>query len=54
MAEGAFGSVGAGWFILPPGPDWSLLSGGSVQKNNKENASRRLQDCHVAVTMAVS
>lgn len=37
----------------PLGPYLILLSGGSVQKDNKENTSRRLQDCHVAVTIAV-
>lgn len=51
--EEAFGSVGVVWLIFLLGPYLILLSGRSVQKNNKENTARRLQDCHVAVTMVV-
>lgn len=51
-AEGESGSAGAVWFVFLIGPYLILLSGGSVQKNNKENTSRRLQCCHVAVTIA--
>lgn len=52
-AEGESRSAGVVRFVFLLGPYLILLSGGSVQKNNKENTSRRLQDCHVAVTIAV-
>ena len=36
-AEGAFGSAGVVRFVFRLGPCLILLSGRSVQKNNKEN-----------------